>query len=115
MSFKTHLLEYRRQRSPFAKSPPSGHCGVLSYQQIIGSRQADRRDVRREIQRFVQLHQGQIVFVGEEIVFGMDHFLRHGPLDVGQLLLYAGKVVFAHSDSDLGREEAEKDHEEQRC
>lgn len=59
-----------------------------------------------ELERRLQLDQGQVVLVGEEIVLGMDDLLAHGALHVRQLFLDVREIVLADSDADLVGQEA---------
>lgn len=62
--------------------------------------------MRRERQRALQSDQCQIVLVSEEVVLGMDHFLRDSTLHVRQSFLHRRKIILAHSDPDLRGQQA---------
>lgn len=97
----SHLLQDRRQRSALAQPTPACHRCILTDQQMIVLRQTDWRNMRCKLQRCVQLHQRQIVFVRKEIVLGMDDLAVHSAFDVRQLLLDVREIVLADTDAYL--------------
>lgn len=103
-----HLLQHRRQRPLLAEPAPTGDGRVLSDQQVVRRREADRRDVRRELELPVEPHERQVVFVREEVVLRVHELLRDAALHVRQLLGHATEVVLAHPDPYLRCQQAEK-------
>lgn len=107
----THLLKYRGQSAALTESPPAGNSGVGAHQQVLRAGQTDRGDVVGELERRLQLDQCQIVFVGEEVVLGVDDLFAHAPLHIRQLLLDVREVVLAHSDAYLVGQQAAGEEE----
>lgn len=101
-----YLLQYRRQCTTFAQSSPAGDSRIFADQKIVSGWQANRWNMRRERQWAFQSNQRQIVFVSEEVVLRVHHLLRNSTLDVRQSFLHRRKIVLAHSNPDLRRQQA---------
>lgn len=59
-----------------------------------------------KLKRRLQLDQGQVVLVREEVVLWMDDLLAHPALHERQLFLDVREIVLAYTDADLVRQEA---------
>lgn len=60
----------------------------------------------KELQRFLQLHQRQVVLVGEEVVLWMNLLPLDGALHVGMGLAHGREVVLTHADANLLHQQA---------
>lgn len=106
MSFKrfpTHLLQDGGQHAALGEAAPARDGGALARQQRVVGRQADGRDVRRELQRRVQLHQRQVVLVRVEVVLRVHRLARHAALHVRELRRRRREVELAHAHPYLRR------------
>lgn len=90
----------------FRESAPSSDRAPLPDEQVIIARQTYGGDVGEELQGLLQLHQRQVVLVGEEVVIRVDFLPLDGALHVGMRLLHGGEVVLAHANADLLDEQA---------
>ena len=64
---------------------------MLTYEEVVIARQADRNDVVSEGDPPLRPHQRQVVLVGEEVVLGVDDL--PGRLQLQVLVRLAGEKV----------------------
>lgn len=77
------LLQDGWQDPAFRQSTPARDCGIPAHEFDVFRWQADRADVRLEVQRFLQLNECQVVLVGEEVVVRVHDFLLRGSFHEG--------------------------------
>ncbi len=86
----------------FSEPSPASGSAILAQQIHPVRRQTDCGDVRQKVNGRIELHQGEVIFVGKKVVLWVDNLLLGAPFNVRQRLHGAAKVVLAHANANLG-------------
>lgn len=91
----------------FIQPTPAGDISGATNEILVRLRNTNGYDVRLERDRLVEPEQREVVFEGPVVELRIGHYDLHAPLLMEVRLGFSGEVVFAQTEQQVARGDAE--------